>query len=452
MRTIILGGWLISDSAELPREAFGVAVEDDKILMCASNEALCSMFPDAQQVIAATNCVIAPGFVNAHTHMYGVLAHGIPPAAKVLDFWGFLTDYWWPQVEDVLDQAMIAAATDHACMEMLRSGITSFFDILEAPNSLPGCLNVQAEVVRRWGLRAVLTFEATQRISAENGELGLRENVAFIEQCRASSGLNELISGAMCYHTTFTCTDQFIQRAFAFGAELDTAVHFHCSEGRYEPDYNLKRSGKRTLEHYAELGVLSPRAMASQCVQISRREVALLVEHGVRVTSMPLSNCEVGGGFAPLPEMDRAGITLGLGTDGYINNYFALMRGAYLMHKARLEDPTTMPADRVWHMATEGGAQAIGLRQVGALKPGYAADLILIDADLPTPITAHNLREGLILWRDPIDVLGVMIGGVWRLRDGTQQIADPREVRAQTRTQAARLWLGTGLQPMSTGQ
>ncbi len=433
---IILADWVLYDSLAEPEAGYGVAVEGDQVIAVASHGELRSAYPHAE-VIDATGTVITPGFVNAHTHMYGVLAHGIPPAAPVTDFRAFLTDYWWPQVEDALDAPMIRAAADHACMEMLASGITGFFDILEAPNAIPGGLAIEAEAARRWGLRATLTFEATQRVSSENGDLGLLENRDFIEACRAAGGL---LSGTMCFHTTFTCDDAFIRRAFALSEECDTLVHFHCSEGRYEPEQCLRKYGQRTLEHYDALGVLGPRALASQCVQISPNEVRLLTERGAKVTSMPLSNCEVGGGFAPLPEMDRAGVTLGLGTDGYVNNYFALMRGAYLMHKARLEDPQTMPAARVWQMATEGGARSIGLAKVGALRPGYAADLILIDSDLPTPLTRHNLREQLILWRDPAHIRGVMVAGEWRLRDGIQQIADPREMRAHTREQAARLW------------
>ena len=433
---LVLADWLIYDSAQLPAQGWGVAIEGTHVIGVGAHADLRVTYPDAT-VHNAHGQIVAPGFVNAHTHLYGVLAHGIPPAAQVLDFWGFLSNYWWPQVEDRLDHAMLGAAADYACSEMLRSGVTSFFDVLEAPNVLPGGLTVQAERVRRWGLRAVLTFEATQRVSHENGMRGLAENITFIDMQRdlSAHSINNLITGALCFHTTFTCDDAFIQRAFALGTESDVLVHFHCSEGRYEPDHCLKRYGKRTLEHYADLGVLSGRALASQCVQISPHEVELLAEHGVRVTSMPLSNCEVGGGFAPLPEMDRAGVPLGLGTDGYVNNYFALMRGAYLMHKARLQDPTIMPADRVWHMATEGGAHAIGLEKVGALKPGYAADLIAIDADLPTLLTAHNLREQVILWRDPEHIRTVMVAGQWRA-----QVSDPAELRAHTREQAARLW------------
>jgi cytosine/adenosine deaminase-related metal-dependent hydrolase len=435
---LIKADWVIHDSTQPPQPGWAVVVEGGQIVAVGAAAELQAAYPTAT-VNDGAGTVLAPGFVNAHTHMYGVLAHGIPPAAAVTDFWSFLVDYWWPQVEDALDHAMIRAATANACMEMLGSGTTTFFDILEAPHTLPGALAVQAEVARQWGMRGILTFEATQRVSPENGALGLRENADFIDACRAAGGL---LSGAMCYHTTFTCDEAFIRAAYRIGAEKDVRVHFHCSEGRYEPAYCLKHYGRRTVEHYAALGLLSNRTLASQCVQISAAEVDLLAQHGASVVSMPLSNCEVGGGFAPLPEMDRAGITLGLGTDGYVNNYFALMRGAYLMHKARLEDPQTMPADRVWQMATEGGARAIGLNRVGRLAPGWAADLILIDADLPTPLSAHNLREQLILWRDPQHIRGVMVGGQWRVIAGAYQGIDTTQVRANARAQAARLWHG----------
>jgi 5-methylthioadenosine/S-adenosylhomocysteine deaminase len=153
--TLISGDWLLYDSLQPPQPNWAVAVQRGKVLEIGTTEGLRALYPQAQHK-DARGYVIAPGFVNAHTHMYGVLAHGIPPAAQVLDFWSFLRDYWWVQVEDALDHAMIAAATAHFCMECLQSGVTTFYDILEAPMALRGCLNVEAEVVRRYGLRAAL--------------------------------------------------------------------------------------------------------------------------------------------------------------------------------------------------------------------------------------------------------------------------------------------------------
>jgi cytosine/adenosine deaminase-related metal-dependent hydrolase len=370
--------------------------------------------------------------------MYGVLSHGIPLDQAPEDFRSFLEAFWWPLVEDALDHELIQVAVDFACLEMIRSGVTTFYDCLEAPLALPGCLDVEAEVVRRWRLRGVLSFEATQRMSKENGEQGLVENAAFIDACRRTGGL---VSGMMCHHTAFTCDAGFIRRAFELAEAHDALVHFHCSEGRYEPEYCLDRFRMRTLEFYDQLGVLGPRALASQCVQIDSREVALLAQRGARVCHMPLSNCEVGGGIAPVPEMLSAAVPVSLGTDGYINNFFAVMRGAFLIHKARLEDPKTLPAHIVWEMATLNGAHSLSMpEKVGRLAPGYSADLVLIDADTPTPLSAGNLMDQMLLWRDPVNIQAVMCAGRWLMRDREVIGADQERIRARCREAAARLW------------
>ena len=323
---------------------------------------------------------------------------------------------------------------------MVRSGVTTFYDCLEAPYALPGALEVEAEVVRRWGLRGALSFEATQRVSDENGELGLRENANFYDACRARGGL---VSGLICFHTTFTCAEAFIRHAFALAAEREARVHMHLSEGSYEPEYCLAHFGRRPVAYYDRLGVLGPRVLASQCVQVDAAEIGILARRGVHVSHQPLSNCEVGGGFAPVPEMLAAGVNVALGTDGYVNNFFEVMRAAALMPKARLLDPTTMPAAAVWTMATQNGARALGFDDLGTLAPGNQADLLLIGADLPTPLAPHNTADQLLLWRNPANLRGVMCAGRWLLWDG-QVVAgggqNPKAIRERAAAAAARLW------------
>ncbi len=308
--TLILGQMLWVDTMQPPRDGWGVAVEGGRIVAVAANSDLKARFPQAA-VVDATDCVITPAFVNAHHHMYGVLAHGIPLDKAPAGFWPFLEEFWWPRVEDRMTHELIAAATDWACLEMIRSGVTTFYDCLEGPYAIPGALEVEAEVVRRRGLRGVLSFEATERVSAENGELGLQENARFIDRCRKQGGL---VSGLMCFHTTFTCSAGFIRRAFALAAERGARVHMHLSEGTYEPRYCLSRFGVRPAAYYEALGVLGPHLLASQCVQVDAAEIATLARHGVHVSHQPLSNCEVGGGFAPVPEMLQTGVNVALGT------------------------------------------------------------------------------------------------------------------------------------------
>lgn len=481
---LILSSWLIRSADEPPQPDHAVLTQHGRIIATGPNDALQAQYPDAA-VCDLRGKAVSPGFVDAHRHCYGVLAHGIPTDNAPADFWAFLNDFWWGRVEDRLDHDMLRAAMDLACYDMINSGVTTFFDCLEAPNAIPGGLFVQAEVVQRWGLRGMLCFEATERVSRENGELGLRENVEFIVYCgshksvvssqRAEDAARDtqhatrnteyatpntqhaggdsigtppaLLSGAMCHHTTFTCSDAFIRRAHALAREHGALLHFHCAEGVYEPEQCLKQHGHRTIEHYESLGILDETTLASQCVQLSPREVDIVGQRGIRVTTMPLSNCEVGGGIAPVPEMRAAGAIVGLGTDGYVPNFFATLRGAFLIHKARLLDPGAMPGHVVWRMATLEGAQAMALGQTspvpaGALLPGYSADLIAIDLDLPTPVTAHNLFDQLILWRDTAHVDSVMCAGRWLKRDHVVLNADPAGLLARTREAAARLWRG----------
>jgi cytosine/adenosine deaminase-related metal-dependent hydrolase len=155
---------------------------------------------------------------------------------------------------------------------------------------------------------------------------------------------------------------------------------------------------------------------------------------------MPLSNCEVGGGIAPVPDLVAAGVTVGLGSDGYITDMFEVMRGAFLIHKAHRQDPRVMPANLVWQLATEGGARALGLQKVGRLVPGWQADLQLIDATLPTPVEAWNLYDQLLLYRGRRDVQAVMIAGQWRVREGMVLDVDEAALIARAHSAARKLW------------
>lgn len=433
--TLILPDFLIDIPGEPPKQGWGVRVVDDKIAQTGPNAQLRVDFPD-DMVVEGAGQTLSPGFVDAHTHLYGVLAHGIPLHKAPSGFWPFLVDFWWPLVEDRLDAEMICAATDLNLAQMLRGGTTAFYDITEAPNAIPGCLHAQAEVVERRGIRGILSFEATERISRENGQLGLRENLDFV---RARKGRG-LVSGFMCYHTTFTCSPDFIRQAFELGQGEGVSVHMHASEGTYEPEQALKQFGCRTFEHYERLGVAGPAMQASQCVQVTPAEIDIMARRGVRVTHMPLSNCEVGGGIAPVPDMLAAGVTVGLGSDGYITDMFEVMRGAFLIHKAHRQDPRVMPANVVWRLATEGGAQALGLEKVGRLAPGWQADLQLIDSTLPTPVETWNLYDQLLLYRSRRDVRAVMVAGQWRVRDSAVLGADEAALRGRAHAAAQRLW------------
>lgn len=312
--TVIKGGFLMLE--EGIRKAWGVRVEGHTIVQVGPNESLTVSAGD--KYIDATDKLIAPGFINGHMHMYGVLSHGISADAVVTDFTSFLEDFWWPYVENRIDHRLVEITTKWACVEMIKSGITTFMEVLEGPNSVPGALDIEKRVVESAGLRGILSFEACERISPENGQVGLKENIDF---ARNNNKAGSLVQGMISIHTLFTAGKEYIMQAKKAADELGCGIHMHLSESVYEPNWVMEKYGKRPVELYDEWGYLGPHVLASQGVQMSPKEIDILAERGVRVVHMPLSNCEVGGGVAPIPRYLEKGVTTGLGTDGYVNNF-----------------------------------------------------------------------------------------------------------------------------------
>ncbi|MCK4570977.1 amidohydrolase family protein, partial [Candidatus Bipolaricaulota bacterium] len=235
---VVLGGALLASPESSLRPDCGVWIKDSRIAALGSNDTLRDEHPTTQ-VIDARHLLLMPGFINAHMHAYGLLAHGIPAHAIPPGFYEFLSDFWWPRIEDRLDEAMIEAAMDLACYRMIQSGITTFCDVLEAPNAPDGILNIEANVVRRAGLRAVLMTEASERINTARGERLLEENARFIEEHQQ----DEHIHGMLCIHTSFTCTESFVVRAKRMMEALSCDLHLHLSESDYEPAACLEEHG-----------------------------------------------------------------------------------------------------------------------------------------------------------------------------------------------------------------
>ena len=183
--TIIRGGAVLLK--EGLKTGCGVKLRDGLIAEVGPNETLSAQAQDT--VIEATDQVILPGFINGHNHMYNVFSRGISTDAVVTEFSSFLDDFWWPYIENRITPELAEITTRWASVEMIDSGVTTFFDILEAPNAIPGALEREAQVIREAGLRGILTFEACERMSSENAEAWTEGERGFHpESCRRSSG------------------------------------------------------------------------------------------------------------------------------------------------------------------------------------------------------------------------------------------------------------------------
>ncbi|WP_320128487.1 amidohydrolase family protein [uncultured Sphaerochaeta sp.] len=437
MTNIIGASYVIGPEGTI-LEKGGLVYQDDTIRMVGTYEQCLKTFPESPKQFFF-QAVLAPGFINAHMHLYGVLAHGLVSPVPLTGFSGFLNDFWWPYIENRIDEELLGPAVQLAALTLLESGVTTVCDVLEAPNMHETGLELEAKILHRLGMRAVLSLEASERISPENGMQCLQANARFIEAHRNDL----LISSLLCLHTAITCPESFIQKAISLKKEVDCGLQLHLNESSYEPLWCQAHHGKRTALWYGDIGLLGEDLLAAQCVQLSDKEIATLADHKVRAVHVPLSNCEVGGGIAPIPKLLKTSISVGLGTDGYVNNFFAVMRGAFLIHKGYLEDGSVMPAKTVWALATEEGAKAVYGREArnGSLQKGYLADFQVISVRrIPTLITKDNIWEQVLLFCDPQDVREVCIGGTWVKQGGKLLTGNLGEATKACKKAAGKLW------------
>ena len=437
---LLAAKWVIPNVTDIPLEDAAVRIVGSNITDIGSRAELVREFP-ADPVVEFGRAAIAPGFVNAHSHTYSLLTRGMSlPAFDGQDFGDFLATAWWPSVEDRLTVDMLAAAARVASAQSLLSGVTTLYDIVEAPHAIPNVLPALAEATTGTGVRAVLSFEATERVNAHNGALGLKENADFIRSLAASPC--DRASGIMCWHTSYSCSGDLIRRAVATADDLGVASHFHCNEGSYEPTRSRADYGCTTLEHYAALGITEADLIASQCVVMADAELEILAECGAAVIHMPVSNGLYGAGIAPVPRMVELGITMGLGSDGATDDFFEVVRAACTVHRASHMDSQIISAARAFDMATRGGASALGLDDVGVIAKGFKADLQVVSLDLPTPTTAANVLDQLVFWGSAASVTDVIVDGEWCVTNGAPLHVDLGAARAGAFNHAVSLWSG----------
>jgi 5-methylthioadenosine/S-adenosylhomocysteine deaminase len=392
----------------------------------------------ADNVINAKGSVVIPGLITAHTHLYGILLRGAslniePPT----DFAQILQRVWWPLDETMTLEDAHASALS-ASADMLRNGSTFFADTYSGPNSIEGVLDTIADGSNRVGMRSMLAFEMTERDSIEDGHRGLEENVRF-SACSKCGGLASLM---MSIHASFTVTDELIQKAVEEARRLDIPITIHTSEGLVDLYHNLERYGERTVERLSRLGVLGPRTVLAHCVHVNNAELDLISEHGASVAHNPMSNMLNAVGTAPVPEMLKRGIPVGLGNDGWIYDPFENMRCALTVHRLENRNPSIIGPDDIFRMATLDGARCYGLEdQIGSLELGKLADIAILDGTrVPTPLTPDSVIGHIINTFGGRDVAHVFVDGVQVVKDGSLTLISDDEVSEVSRAASEKLW------------
>ena len=401
--------------------------------------------PKPDQVIDGTGRIVLPGLICGHTHLYGILLRGAtlkiePPT----DFMQILDRIWWQEDaalthEDAYASALIAS------YEMAKSGTTCFADTYSGPNSIEGVLDHIARGVTEVGIRGILSFEATERNTPEEGKRGLKENIRFIRKLQQNP--HPLLRGMYSIHASFTVSDDLIQETRQQADKLPAPITIHTSEGLIDVYHNMERYRKRTVERLFHLGLLGPDVVLAHCVHVNRDELQLIRGSGAHVAHNPMSNMLNAVGTAPVKEMLEMGIPVCLGNDGFIFDALENMRSAFLIHKAVHRDPRIITPQQILEMATIRAAQAYGLEEeLGSIEPGKRADLTILNpTPRPTPLIPHGAASYIIYGLTAHHVETVLVGGKPIVENHQVTTVDPATIEKTLDKTTPRLWEKLGI-------
>lgn len=413
-----------------------IAIEDGRIVGVGKTDEILKQHR-AEEVIDAQGRIVTPGFVCAHTHLYGVALRGAqlgiePPS----DFIQILQRVWW-RLDEVLGKKDAYYTALAATLDMVKTGTTCFADTYSGPNSINGVLDEIRKAVEVVGARAFISFESTERHSREEGERGINENERFLRECTS-----RLVKGMVCVHASFTVSDDHILKAYEVAEKYGAPFTIHVAEGLIDVYHNLERYGARPIERLSKLGVLSERTVLAHCVNLTEEELRIVAESGARVAHNPMSNMLNAVGIAPVPEMLEMGIPVGLGNDGYIFDVFENMRAAFLVHKVNKRDPRVVPPVQVLRMATIDAARLYGVdAEIGSIEVGKRADLVVIKPRVtPTPVSANTAIGYLVYAVSGGDVETVLVDGKPIVKNGVVQTLDEKAVMEEARAAMADLW------------
>jgi 5-methylthioadenosine/S-adenosylhomocysteine deaminase len=346
--------------------------------------------------VALPGKALLPGTVNSHCHTFQSLLRGL---GDDLDFMGWRDRVLYPFSER-LDRAGLALGAAFAFAEMLRHGVTTCVDFFYVQDD--GNENAEAviEAARAVGIRLVM---ARAMYDWEGAPKRYRETPAA-----AARRVRELIAAHRgdptvvvqpAPHSPHGASPAMIRAGWEVAEAADTVFHIHVAEGRYEGELTLKAHGATPVRYLDRLGVLGPRTIGVHCVWLDDEEIALMGARRAALAYCPGSNMFLGDGITRLPEMLRAGVRVGLGTDGGCANnrlsVFDEMRTCALLQRVRLLDGAAFPAETAFDLGTRSAAEILRL-DAGAVAAGRLADLVAVDLGHPSLHPRTDLLKSVV--------------------------------------------------------
>jgi len=435
---LIEGGTILTlDDAGTVVPSGALAIKGDRILALGPQADIASRY-HGREIVAAANHVVMPGLVNAHTHAAMTCFRGI---ADDLELMEWLNRYIFPAEAKNVDPELAYWGSLLACAEMIRSGTTTFCDMYIFEDET-------AKAASRSGIRCLLG-EVLFDFPSPNFKTP-DEGLAYTKHLLEKWAQDPLVRITVEPHALYTCSSDLLKKSKALADRYGVPLSLHLLETKSERDGLLEKLGCSPVHFLRDIGLLDENLVAFHCVWLNESDIELFARAGVKAVHNPESNMKLASGVAPVPEMQAAGITVALGTDGCASNnnldMFQEMDTAAKLHKVSRLDPTVMSAGTVLKMATRDGARALGMEgEIGALRPGMKADVITVDFNQPHLTPLYHEDSHLVYCTSGSDVDTVVINGRILMRNRKLLTIDEGEVMDRVNHIARRVCASLGM-------
>jgi 5-methylthioadenosine/S-adenosylhomocysteine deaminase len=429
---VVVPRWLVPiEPAGAVLTEHALAVDKGRIVDVLPLAAAKSAYQPRETLTLADHAVM-PGLINAHTHAAMTLLRGLADDLALMDW---LQNHIWPAEGAHVGRAFCEAGVRLACAEFIRGGITCFNDMYFFPDAT-------AAVVPVAGLRAMLGLIVLDFPTAwaANAEEYLHKGLQVHDAVKGEP----LLSTIFAPHAPYTVSDAPLRKVRGYATELGIGIHMHLHETAGEVALAIEQTGKRPWQRLKELELLGPDLLAVHMTQLTDEEIAEAAQFGVQVAHCPESNLKLASGFCPVHKLQAAGVNVALGTDGAASNndldLLGEMRTAALVAKAVAQDACAVPSALALHMATLGGAKALGLAdRIGSLTKGKSADFIALDLSGVSTQPVFNVLSHLVYAANRNCVTDVFVAGRALMRKRELTTLDEKAAIAEANTWRAKI-------------
>ncbi|HSE97928.1 MAG TPA: putative aminohydrolase SsnA [Blastocatellia bacterium] len=386
---------------------------------------------EGEEVITLDGKLLMPGLVCAHTHLYSALARGMPaPPRPPANFREILELVWW-RLDRALDEETVYWSTIAGAMDAARAGTTCLFDHHASPSAITGSLKIVRDALDHVGLRGVLCYEITDRGGTFQRDLAIDESRSFLECAKDSTAFRGMVGA----HAGFTLSDQSLELCASLMREHEAGLHIHAAEDLCDVEDARARYGLGVVERLARFSALNDRTILAHGTHLDQKEIEIARSAGAWFAHNPRSNMNNQVGYAPV---ESFGDRVLLGTDGIGADMFEESRTAFF--KGR--DEGIKAGAEFWVRALANNqrlASELFGAPIGSLERDAAADLVVLDYDSPTPLTAENLAWHFAFGLTSASVESVMARGRFIIRNRRSAL-DTGELYEKARLASEKLW------------